>query len=137
MKEDSDEQIQNFFESITTKEFKEIRSPKEIYSNLELIQEILALLNEAKIFFENPSLKINKTIKKNLQIITPQKKFENLEDENLIKDIKYFQKIYEENALETNNKIDKVKQNYIELSKSVPSLINLFDISIAIMYINI
>ena len=127
MKEDSDEQIQNFFESITTKEFKEIRSPKEIYSNLELIQEILAPLNEAKIFFENPSLKINKTIKKNLQIITPQKKFENLEDENLIKDIKYFQKIYEGNALETNNTIDKVKQNYIELSKSVSSLINLFE----------
>ena len=127
MAEDNDEQIENFFDSITTQEFKEIRSPKEIYSNLELIQEILAPLNEAKIFFENPSLKINKTLKNNLQIITRQKIFENLEDENLIKDIQYFQKIYEGNALETNKTIEKVKQNYIELSKSVSSLIDLFE----------
>ena len=52
MKEDSDEQIHNFFESITTKEFKEIRCSKEIYSNLELIQEILAPLMKQKYFLK-------------------------------------------------------------------------------------
>ena len=72
-------------------------------------------------------MKINKTVRNKLQIVIPQNKFINSEDQNIIKDIKYFQKTYEENADETNSTIEKVKNNFIELGKSVKSLVELIE----------
>ena len=89
---------EDFIESINKEEFKDIESSKDIL-NFEEVNEILEDLNEVKIFFENPNLKINKTIRNKLQFITHQKELIK-EDEKLIKDVKLFQKIYEENAEE-------------------------------------
>ena len=116
---------EDFIESINKEEFKDIESSKDIL-NFEDVNEILEDLNEVKIFFENPNLKINKTIRNKLQFITHQKELIK-EDENLIKDVKLFQKIYEENAEETNKEIDIIKNNFIELSKSIEKIINLIE----------
>ena len=127
MVDKNDEEIEEFIDGCSSKEFKDIESTKVIHSNLLVINEILEPLNEAEIFFENPTLKINKTVRNKLQIVIPQNKFINSEDLNIIKDIKYFQKTYEENADETNKTIEKVKNNFIELGKSVKSLIELIE----------
>lgn len=125
--EDKDEEIEEFINGCSTEEYKDVESAKEINSNFLVINEILEPLNETDIFFENPSLKINKTMRNKLQIIIPQNKITKAKDVNNIKDIEYFQKIYEENAIEINNTIDKVKINFIDLSKSVKSLIELIE----------
>ena len=125
---DGDEIIDNFIQSSDKEEFKKVKSIKEIYANLEMLKEIIEPLNEAKIFFENPSLKITKSIKTKLQIITIKNKLKYKEDSNLIKDIKCFRKAYEENAIESNKTIDNVKNNFINLSNSISNLIDLFEV---------
>lgn len=82
-----------------------------------VISEILEPLNETQIFFENPELKINKTIKNKLQLIVPNNKITNDEDKNLIKDINFFQVKYEESAGESNKTIANIKKYFIDLSK--------------------
>ena len=125
--EDKDEEIEEFINGCNTEEYKKIESVQEFNSNFLVINEILEPLNETDIFFENPSLKINKTIRNKIQIIAPQNKIINQEDLNNIKDIEYIQKIYEENAIKINNTIDGVKNNFIDLSKSIKSLIELIE----------
>ena len=125
--EDKDEEIEEFINGCNTEEYKKIESAQEFNSNFLVINEILEPLNETDIFFENPSLKINKTIRNKIQIIAPQNKIINQEDLNNIKDIEYIQKIYEENAIKINNTIDGVKSNFIDLSKSIKSLIELIE----------
>ena len=122
-----DELIDNFMQKVDKEEFKKVKSTKEIYTGLEVLREIIEPLNETKIFFENPGLKINKTIKTKLQIIPITHKLKYKEDDNLIKDIKCFQNIYEENAVESNKTIDNVKNNFINLSESVSNLVHLFE----------
>ena len=87
------------------------------------MNEILAPLNETKIFFENPELKIHKTLRTKLQIITPNIKLEK-EDDNLIKDLKCYQIGHEDSANEVINLVKNVKNHYSELSNSVKSLID-------------
>ena len=114
-------------QKVDKEEFKKVKSAKEIYTGLEVLREIIEPLNETTIFFENPGLKITKTIKTKLQIIPFTHKLKNKEDDNLIKDIKCFQNIYEENAVESNKTIDNVKNNFINLSESVSNLVHLFE----------
>ena len=115
--------IDNFCKKVNAQEFKEIQSAKEIYSNFESMNEILETLNETKIFYENPQLKIIESIKPRLQIIIPSKDLIK-EDHNLIMDIKCFQKGYEESALEAKSTVENVKKNFTELSQSVKALID-------------
>ena len=65
-------------------EYQNILSGKEIFSNFEAMNEILEPLNKTKIFYENPGLKITKTLRSKIQIITPYKEL-NKDDQNLIK----------------------------------------------------
>ena len=98
--------IDNFCKKVNAQEFKDIQSAKEIYSNFESMNDILETLNETKIFYENPQLKIIESIKPRLQIITPSKDLIK-EDHNLIMDIKCFQKGFEESASEAKNTVIK------------------------------
>ena len=120
--ESNDQLIDDFCNKVNTQEYKDIQTAKVIRSNFVSLNDILEELNETKIFYENPDLKLVKTIKKKLQIITPTKDL-NIEDLNLIKDIKTFQEGFEENAEQTINTIDNVKKNFADLSKSVKNLI--------------
>ena len=122
-----EEKIDKYVELVDKEEFKKVKSTKEVYSNLKLLNEIIEPLNETKIFFENPGLKINKTVKSKIQVITYNEKLKYKEDDNLIKDIKCYQEIYEGNAVESNKAIDKIKNNFINLSKSVSNLVDLFE----------
>jgi hypothetical protein len=124
---DDDLIIDNYFQSANKEEFKKVKSIKELYANLEMLKAILEPLNEAKIFLENPGLKITKTIKSKVQIVTIKNKLKYKEDSNLIKDIKCFRKVYEENAIESNKTIDNAKNNFINLSNSISNLIDLFE----------
>ena len=126
--ENTDNLIDNFCNKITADLFKKIDSAKEIRSNFESMNEILEPLNETKIFYENPELKITKTVRSKIQIITPKKELDK-DDENLIKDIKCFQSGYEESANESIKTIDNVKKNFTELSKSVNSLIEAIELT--------
>ena len=126
--EKCDELIDDFCNKLTTGLFKRINSAKEIRSNFESMNEILEPLNETKIFYENPELKITKAIRSKLQIITPTKQLDK-DDENLIKDIKCFQNGYEESADEAIKTIDNVKHNFSELSKSVKALIDAIELT--------
>lgn len=121
--EENDNRIEEFCKNLSKQDYKDIQSAKVIHYNFESMNEILEPLNEAKIFFENPELKINKTIRCKLQIITPSKQLDK-EDDNFIKDIKCIQKGYEESADETIKTINNVKKNFTDLSKSVVSLID-------------
>ena len=120
--ESNDQLIDDFCNKVNTQEYKDIQTAKVIRSNFVSLNDILEELNETKIFYENPDLKLVKTIKKKLLIITPTKDL-NIEDLNLIKDIKTFQEGFEENAEQTINTIDNVKKNFADLSKSVKNLI--------------
>ena len=126
--ENIDYLIENFCNKINADLFKKIYSAKEIRSNFESMNEILEPLNETKIFYENPELKITKTVRTKIQIITPKKDLDK-DDENLIKDIKCFQAGYEESAEETIKTIDNVKKNFSELSKTVNSLIEAIELT--------
>ena len=125
--DENDEKIEEFVNQCTTENLKDIESTKEICSNFEVINEILQSLNETEIFFENPGLKINKTIRNKLQIIIPLNKITNNEDLNILRDIQFFQKCYEESALEGNKTIENIKKCFIDLSQSVKSLIDLIE----------
>lgn len=125
--DENDEKIEEFVNQCTTENLKDIESAKEICSNFEVINEILQSLNETEIFFENPGLKINKTIRNKLQIIIPLNKITNNEDLNILRDIQFFQKCYEESALEGNKTIENIKKCFIDLSQSVKSLIDLIE----------
>ena len=125
--DENDEKIEELINQCTTENLKDIESAKEIHSNFEVINEILQPLNETEIFFENPGLKINKTIRNKLQIIIPMNKITNNEDLNVLRDIQFFQKCYEENALEGNKTIENIKKCFIDLSQSVKSLIDLIE----------
>ena len=125
--DDNEEKIDKYVELVDKEEFKKVKSTKEVYSNLKLLNEIIEPLNETKIFFENPGLKIKKTVKSKIQVITYNEKLKYKEDDNLIKDIKCYQEIYEGNAVESNKAIEKIKNNFINLSKSVSNLVDLFE----------
>lgn len=121
--EENDRRIEEFCKNLNKQDYKDIQSAKVIHYNFESLNEILEPLNEAKIFFENPELKITKTIKSKLQIITLNKQL-GKEDSNFIKDIKCIQQGYEESAYEANKRIENIKKNFTELSNSVVSLID-------------
>ena len=125
--DEEDEIIEELIETCNSINFIDIESIKEIKPSFIVINEILEPLNEVEIFFKNPGLKINKTIKNKLQLIAPTNKITNDEDKNLIKDINFFQKTYEESAAESNNTIENIKKYFIELSQSVKSLIDLIE----------
>ena len=124
--EDNDEELDKFFETCSTEDFQQIKAAKEIYSNFEVMNEILGALNENKIFFESPELKINNPIRSKIQLIIPDKDLIN-EDLNYIKDLKVFQKGYEENAGETIKTIDNIKKNFSDLSGSITSIIDVIE----------
>ena len=121
--EENDYKIEEFCKTLNSQDYSNIESARDIRSNFESLNEIIEPLNETKIYFENPELKINKTFRSKLQIITPNKTLEK-EDENLIKDIKCFQTGYEDSANEVINLVENVKKNVYELSGSVKSLID-------------
>ena len=125
--DENDEEIEELIEVCDSINFVDIESTKEIKPTFIVINEILEPLFETEIFFENPELKINKTIKNKLQLIAPNNKITNDEDKNLIKDINFFQKKYEESAAESNKTIENIKKYFIELSQSVKSLIDLIE----------
>ena len=126
LEEEIEEDIESFIDTLNAEEFKALLSAPEIRDNFETMNEILEELRDTENEFQNPSLKINKTVKSKLQIITPAKEL-NKENSNLIKDILRFQKGYEENADITNKTIEKVKESFKELSESVTSLITLIE----------
>ena len=74
---------------------------------------------------QNPSLKINKEIRRKIQVIIPKKKL-NDEESNLIKDIKLFQKGYENNSIKINATIDKIKNSFKNLSTLSSQYVQLF-----------
>ena len=124
MNEDNnDDIIDDFCQKANSEEFKGILSAKEIHSNFESMNEILETLNETKIFYENPQLRIINSIKPKLHIITPKKDLIK-EDHDSIKDIKIFQNGYEESADEIISTVENVKINFADLSKSVKGLID-------------
>ena len=126
IEEDIEEEIDIFLDTLNKDDFKNLLSASEIKFNFETMNEILDPLRDLENEFQNPSLKIAKTVRKNIQIITPNKEL-NEENSNLIKDILHFRKGYETNAIEANNTIEKVKDNFKELSDSVTQLIKLIE----------
>ena len=126
IEEEIEEEIEIFLETLNKDDFKNLLSASEIKFNFETMNEILDPLRDLENEFQNPSLKIAKTVRKNIQIITPKKEL-NEENSNLIKDILHFRKGYEANAIEANNTIEKVKENFKELSDSVTQLIKLIE----------
>ena len=125
--DENDEIIEELIQTCNSINFPDIDSIKEIQPSFIVINEILEPLNEAEIFFENPGLKINKTIKNKLQLIIPNNKITNNEDKNLIKDINFFQQKYEESAGESNKTIENIKKYFIDLSQSIKDLIDLIE----------
>ena len=121
--EENDYNIEEFCKQLNSKDYKDIQAAKNIFANFKSLNEILAPLNETKIFFENPELKIHKTLRTKLQIITPNIKLEK-DDDNLIKDLKCYQIGHEDSANEVINLVKNVKNQFCELSNSVKSLID-------------
>lgn len=123
---DEDEEMDIFISTLSQDDYKQILSAPEIRSNFETMNEILEPLRDAENEFQNPSLKITKTVRSKLQIITPSKELDEKKT-NYIKDILHFQKGYEINADETNKTIEIVKDSFKELSDSVTALIKLIE----------
>ena len=121
-----DDEIDEFLESLNIDEFKSVLSASIISDNFETLNEILEPLKDTENEFQNPSLKINKEIRKKIQVIIPKKKL-NDEESNLIKDIKIFQNGYENNAQKSNSTIDNIKKSFQGLSNSVTELIKLIE----------
>lgn len=124
--EDIEEEIDNFLETLNSEEFQNILSASTITENFETLDEIIEPLKDMENELQNPSLKINKEIRRKIQVIIPKKKL-NDEDSNLIKDIQLFQKGYENNAIQTNSTIDNIKNSFKSLSNSVSELIKLIE----------
>ena len=123
---DEDEEIEIFFGTLNKDDFKKLSSASVIVDNFESMNEIIEPLRDTENEFQNPSLKIAKTIRSKIQIITPKKELDK-ENSNYIKDLLNFQKGYEKNAGETNKTIEQIKKNFIELSKSITSLKELIE----------
>ena len=126
IEEEIDEEIDVFFSTLSQEDFKNISSAKVIKSNFESMNEILEPLRDTENEFQNPSLKITKTIRSKVQIIVPNKELDE-QNSNLIKDILNFQKGYEKNAEEANKTIEQVKGSFKDLSQSVTDLIKLIE----------
>ena len=90
---DIEENIDEFLESLNSEEFKQMLSASVISDNFETLNEIIEPLKDMENELQNPSLKINKEIRRKIQVIIPKKKL-NDEESNLIKDIQIFQKGY-------------------------------------------
>ena len=123
MDDDIDEKIEDFLNSLNKEEFESVLSGKEISANFSALNSVLEPLNETKIIFENPELKINKQIRNKILATIPVKASHS-EDDNFLKDLKLFQTIYELDAKKINELVINVKDNFYMLSGSVKSLIN-------------
>ena len=123
---DIEENIDEFLESLNSEEFKQMLSASVISDNFETLNEIIEPLKDMENELQNPSLKINKEIRRKIQVIIPKKKL-NDEESNLIKDIQIFQKGYENNSSKTNSTIDNIKNSFKNLSNSVSDLIQLIE----------
>ena len=121
-----DEEIEILFKTLSSEDFENMQSAPVIRDNFESINEILEPLRDTENDFQNPNLKITKSIRSKIQIILPTKELDK-ENENLIKDIQSFQKGYEENADIANQTIEKVKDSFKDLSNSVTALIKLIE----------
>ena len=120
--EDIDDVIDDFLNTLNKGDFENLASAPEIKYNFETLNEIIEPLKETENEFQNPDLKISKTIRSKIQIITPKKEL-NEKNTNFIKDILTFQNGYEANAEKANQTIDLVKNSFKDLSVSVSSLI--------------
>ena len=123
MDEDDDAKIDEFLDQLNLEEFQAVKSGKEIGSNFSALNGILEPMNETKIIFENPELKIDKIIRNKVLVVIPMRA-NNPEDDNFLKDIKLYKTIYELDAKKTNELVKNVKDNFTMLSGSVKSLIN-------------
>ena len=123
MDDDDDERIDEFLNQLNKEEFQQILSAKDIDSNFSVLNQALEPMNETKIIFENPDLKINKNIRNKVLVVIPIKA-NNPEDNNFLKDIRLYQQIYEMDAIKTNKLVESVKDNFLMLSGSVKALIN-------------
>ena len=123
MNEDEDARIDEFLDKLNLKEYESIKSAKEIGPNFTILNDVLEPLNDTKIKFENPELKIDKKIRNRVIAIIPINAT-NKEDNDFLKDIKLHQKIYEMDAQKINELIEIIKNNFYILSGSVKSLIN-------------
>ena len=123
MADDDDALIDEFLDKLNLEEYEAIKSAKEISSNIIVLNDVLEPMNETKIKFENPELKIDKKVRNRVLAIIPINAT-NKEDNNFLKDIKYYQSIYEMDAEKVNDLIEGIKNNFYVLSGSVKNLIN-------------
>ena len=123
MDDDEDEKIEEFLNSLNREEFESVLTSKVISANFNALNSVLEPMNETKIIFENPELKINKILRSKVMSIIPVKASHS-EDNNFLKDLKLFKTIYELDAKKVNELINSVKDNFSMLSGSVKSLIN-------------
>ena len=124
--EDIDENIDIFLETLNSDELNSMLTSSIVIQNFETLNEIIEPLKDAENELQNPSLKINKEIRRKIQVIIPKKKLID-EESNLIKDIQIFQKGYENNALRVNSTIDNIKNSFKNKSNSVSELIQLIE----------
>ena len=124
--EDIDENIDIFLETLNSDELNSMLTSSIVIQNFETLNEIIEPLKDAENELQNPSLKINKEIRRKIQVIIHKKKLID-EESNLIKDIQIFQKGYENNALRVNSTIDNIKNSFKNLSNSVSELIQLIE----------
>ena len=89
MADDDDALIDEFLDKLNLEEYEAIKSAKEISSNIIVLNDVLEPMNETKIKFENPELKIDKKVRNRVLAIIPNKAT-NKEDNNFLKDIKYY-----------------------------------------------
>ena len=123
MADDDDALIDEFLDKLNLEEYEAIKSAKEISFNIIVLNDVLEPMNETKIKFENPELKIDKKVRNRVLAIIPINAT-NKEDNNFLKDIKYYQSIYEMDAEKVNDLIEGIKNNFYVLSGSVKNLIN-------------
>ena len=121
-----EENIDIFLDSLNSEDFQNVISATSVSENFETLNEIIEPLKDLENELQNPSLKINKEVRRKIQVIIPKSKL-NDEDSNLIKDIKIFQKGYENNSIKINSTIDNIKNSFKNLSKSVSELIKLIE----------
>ena len=121
-----EEDIDIFLDSLNSEDFQNVISATSVSENFETLNEIIEPLKDLENELQNPSLKINKEVRRKIQVIIPKNKL-NDEDSNLIKDIKIFQKGYENNSIKINSTIDNIKNSFKNLSKSVSELIKLIE----------
>ena len=69
-----EERIDYFLETLNTEEFENLLSASTISENFETLNEIIEPLKDMENELQNPSLKINKEIRKKIQVIKYFKK---------------------------------------------------------------